>query len=148
LDELKYSDIVIHVVDGANPARSQHMKVVYDTLKDLECLNKPIITFLNKYDLSPSLPMPLDSHSVKIITGSAKTGANVDLLISECENEINSTRRLLCFVIPYNEGSLMDRLRKSSEIVEEEFVGEGIKIKAYVNEEMYNRANKFIINEQ
>jgi len=144
LDELKYSDIIIHVVDSSNPARSQHMKVVYDTMDQLGCSAKPIICALNKADISTDLPYPIDSRAEKSLFLSAKTGQGVDALMVEIENIINSMRLRVAAVIPYTEGSLMNRIREKCELIKEEFIESGIYIEAFVDDEMKRRMDKFI----
>ncbi len=80
LEEMNFADVLVHVVDASNPACAQQMKVVYDTLSDLKCINKPIITVFNKTDLDIERPLPLDRHAVHTIEISAKTGKNIDAL--------------------------------------------------------------------
>ncbi len=50
LEELQYADILIHVVDGSSHIRDEQMETVYNTLSELECLDKPIISVFNKCD--------------------------------------------------------------------------------------------------
>jgi len=51
LDEVRESDILIHVVDTAHPAYEDQIGVVNKTLQELDCFDKPIITVFNKMDL-------------------------------------------------------------------------------------------------
>lgn len=50
LEEAKYADIILHVVDASNPQMEDQMRVVYDTLQELEVTNKKIVTLFNKQD--------------------------------------------------------------------------------------------------
>ncbi|MDL2248200.1 GTPase HflX [Tyzzerella sp. OttesenSCG-928-J15] len=145
LDELKYSNIIIHVVDSSNPARSQHMKVVYDTMASLGSIDKPIICALNKCDLETDLPYPMDSHAEKTLFLSAKTGKGTAELLTEIERLINSMRRRLAAVLPYNEGSLMNRVREKSEIICEEYRENGIYVEIYADEEIAGRIKDYIV---
>ena len=87
LEELKYSNILIHVVDASNPNSRDQILVVQDTLKDLQCLHKPTITAFNKQDIKISNISPGISENV--INISAKTGLNTDKLLNYCENLIH-----------------------------------------------------------
>ncbi len=72
LEEAKYADLLIHVVDGSDPMASEHMQVVYDTLRDLDALGKPILTVWNKMDLPGAAEADLhDLHSTATIRISA-----------------------------------------------------------------------------
>lgn len=51
LEEARYADIIIHVVDASNPQMDTQMYVVYDTLRQLGVEGKPVITLFNKQDL-------------------------------------------------------------------------------------------------
>ena len=50
LEEAKYADMIIHVVDCSNDDYERHMATVYETLKQLDVGDKPIITLFNKCD--------------------------------------------------------------------------------------------------
>ena len=89
LEELKYASILLHVVDVSNPNYMEQMSVVNDTLKDLQCLDKPMICALNKFDIAPpDTPMPGGINSNIAI--SAKTGYNLPQLLETCKNVIMS----------------------------------------------------------
>lgn len=50
LDEVRDSDVLVHVVDISHPNFEDHISVVTETLKDLEALDKPTIIVFNKVD--------------------------------------------------------------------------------------------------
>lgn len=50
LEEAKYADIILHVVDASNPQHPLQMATVYETLENLGVVDKPIITAFNKVD--------------------------------------------------------------------------------------------------
>lgn len=54
LDEVRESDILVHVVDASHPGHIEQMNVVQQTLHDLGVHNKPTLTVLNKIDLIPA----------------------------------------------------------------------------------------------
>ncbi|MDX1665600.1 MAG: GTPase HflX [Saprospiraceae bacterium] len=51
LDEVRESDILLHVVDIAHPQHEDHIRTVNQTLKELEVLDKPTLLIFNKIDL-------------------------------------------------------------------------------------------------
>jgi len=144
LEEVKYADILIHIVDASNSAREMQMNVVYKTLKELECENKPIITVFNKIDKDVERPLPNDDFASASVQISAKNGTNIDYMIDKVESIVKSFKREVSFFIPYNRGNLINTIYGNSEIIEKEHMAEGIFIKAYVNDETKNRLKDFI----
>lgn len=80
LEEAKYADIIIHVVDASNPQMDTQMYVVYDTLRQLGVEGKPIITLFNKQDKLEAPQMFRDLHADYTFAVSAKTGQGLDEL--------------------------------------------------------------------
>lgn len=144
LDELKYSDILLHVVDASNPSRSEQMAVVYHTLKELSVLDKPIITIYNKMDRDIELPLPSDINARKEVKMSAVSGDGKDILLNTIEELLQEMRIKISALIPYNEGALSNMLRQKSEIISEEYAENGIFIEAYVNRELFNRVSPYM----
>ena len=63
LEEARYADYILHVVDTSNPQMELQMQVVYDTLRELKVEDKKIVTLLNKQDklLAPMVVKDLKS---------------------------------------------------------------------------------------
>ena len=139
LEELQYSDIILHVVDASDNARENHMEVVYKTLKELEVVDTPIITVYNKIDLDVDYPLPNDRFAEKEVKASAITGEGLETLKDEIEIELQNIRRRVILKIPFEEGSLMNKKKKKSEIQVEIYTEDGVYLEAYVNDEIYNR---------
>ena len=146
LEELKYSDIIIHVVDAASPYRDMHIKVVYDTLSDLEISGKPIITVFNKMDLEVEFPLPTDKMATKEVLLSAIENRGHEDFINSILDILKEMRKPIKLLIPYTEGSLLNIIRERCEILEEEYQNNGVYILAYVDDEIFNRSEKFIIS--
>ena len=133
LEEAKYADVILHVADASDPDLDLHMQVVYETLRDLDITGKPVITAFNKADLldgSERLYDALADGSERI---SAKTGYNTERLLDMIEEALQKNREYVEYLIPYADGKLLDQLHRYGKVVEEEYLEEGISIKAYVN---------------
>ena len=78
LEEAKYADVILHVVDTSNPAQDTQMDVVYNTLKDLEVSGKPIITAYNKCDLIDTQWRIRDIRAAKTVYISAIKGTGLE----------------------------------------------------------------------
>jgi GTP-binding protein HflX len=147
LEEVKQGDILLHVVDVSNERCEDQMKVVYETIKELDCLETPVITVLNKIDKeNVKLPYPIDSIARKTVNISAKTGEGIDKLLSEIEKLLQASRNRIKVLIPYNDGYLLNMLHGQCEILSEEHTGEGVLVESYMNEEMTLRLGKYRVD--
>ena len=147
LEELQYADILLHVVDASNPNRTEHMKVVYETLKSLGCENTPVLTVFNKMDNDVELPLPMDTMARDIVQVSAAKGEGMDVLLERIEKLLQSFRKSMTALVPYTEGSLIGWVHGRCEIIKEEHTAEGVLLEVYVDEESANRLAKFKVEE-
>ena len=147
LEELKYADILLHVVDASNPNAREHMRVVYQTLKDLGCEDTPVILVFNKMDRLVEMPLPLDTMARDIVRISAKTGSGVEEMLGCIEHLLQSFRKSVKALVPYTDGGLIGWVHGRCEIIKEEHQAEGVLLEVYVDEEAENRLKKYQVNE-
>ena len=146
LEETKYADVLVHVVDSSNSAREEQMNIVYKTLKDLDCLNKPIITAYNKVDKEDIIrPLPKDDFSMYTLEISAKKGNGVESLLNTIEDVVKSFKKSINILIPYEKSNYVGMIHGRCEIVQNENRDEGMFFEIYADEEMENRLKEFII---
>lgn len=136
LEEAKYADIILHVVDIANPQADLHIMTVYDTLRELGVKDKPVITLFNKVDLVEEVPAIKDFQADKTISVSAKKGIGFSDLTDALEEIINNSRTYIEKTIPYNQAGVIQQIRKEGNLLEEEYREDGIFIRAYVPNSM------------
>ncbi len=132
LEEARYADMILHVADASDPALDMHMRVVYETLQDLDIKGKPVITAFNKADLLDGSERLYDDEAVAFARVSAKTGYNTEWILNAIEAELAKSRKYVEYLIPYKDAGLIDKLHRYGSILEEEYLEEGISIKAYV----------------
>ena len=132
LEEAKYADLIIHVVDGTDENAQMHMDVVYKTLAELGVTGKPVVTLFNKTDLQEEPIKFLDARADKTIYLSAKTGDGIDTFYEELQNLLRESRTYIDEVIPYTEGSRLDSIRKFGQILTEEYTPDGVPVTAYI----------------
>lgn len=137
LEEAKYSDIILHVVDCSNPNMDMQMHVVYETLRDLEVEDKIIITVFNKTDRKTDGEFPRDLQSDYQVQISAKTGDGLGQLIDTLEKVLRSQKVYLEKVFSYQEAGKIQTIRNYGELLSEEYQADGIAVKAYVPAEMF-----------
>ena len=137
LEEAKYCDIILHVVDSSNPQMDVQMYVVYDTLKQLGVEDKEFITLFNKIDQVEGDPVLRDmqaDHQLKI---SAKTGEGLDQLTELLESILRSRKVYLEQVYSYSQAGKIQQIRKYGELLSEDYREDGIAVRAYVPAEIF-----------
>ena len=138
LEEAKYADVILHVVDISNPQADKQMDVVYETLHALGIEDKPIITLYNKVDKLDVIPVyGRDMKSRKTIRISAKTGKGLDDVFEAINDIIDDGMRFVDTVVPYSDAAIIQDVRKYGQLLFEEYVGEGIHIKAKIPKSTY-----------
>lgn len=146
LEETKYADILIHVVDCSNKAREQQMQIVYKTLKDLDCLNKPIITVFNKYDKENiEKPLPKDDFAIHKLEISAKTGLGLENMLNTLEDVVKSFKKSISILIPYEKSNIIGIIHGRCEVIKNENRDDGMFFEIFADDEMEARLKEFII---
>ena len=140
LEEAKYANLLVHMVDASNEEASSQMLVVYDTLRSLDVVDKDIITVFNKTDLiKEGEELPRDFHADKILKMSAKTGDGIEDLKKTIENILQNQRVYLEHIFSYKDAGKIALIRKFGEIKSGEYTDDGILIKAYIPAEIFGK---------
>lgn len=139
LEEAKYADIILHVVDASNPQMEDQMRVVYDTLQELEVTNKKIVTLFNKQDKLAEEQILHDFNANHVLRISAKTGDGLDRLREVLEKIVTEDQIYLERVIPYKDAGILQQIRKYGQLMEEEYTEGGIAVKARVPKDILGR---------
>ena len=139
LEEAKYADLILHVVDTANPQMDEQMYTVYETLTNLEVKDKPIITVFNKQDLAEEGLIIRDFHADYTAKISAKKGDGLSELLQTIEAVLREQKVFIEGVYPYQDAGKLQLIRKYGELKEEEYREDGIFVQAYVPAEFYEK---------
>lgn len=137
LEEAKYSDIILHVVDASNPHMEMQMHVVYETLRDLGIGDKVMVTLFNKMDRLDNEVILRDFSADYQVKLSVKRGDGLPELMEVLERILRSRRVYLEKVFSYQDAGRIQQIRKAGQLLEEEYTQEGIAVKAYVPAEMF-----------
>lgn len=132
LEEARYADIVLHVVDAAGENPEMQMQVVYDTLTKLEIGDKPILTALNKQDKLPGGNPVKDLKADRVVKVSAATGDGIDSLLLAVSEIFQEQKVYVEKVFSYTEAGKIAEIRKYGQLLSEEYIAEGIRVKAYM----------------
>ncbi|ADL69089.1 GTP-binding protein [Thermoanaerobacterium thermosaccharolyticum] len=141
LEESKYADVLLHVIDITSKDIKHKIEVVENVLRDLEAIDKPIIKVYNKSDLLEQMPVNKDNE----IYISAKEMLGIDELLKAIDNVAYKDLFVLDFYFPYAKNKEYLFLKRNSKILKEEYDEKGIKIKAQVSAVEKNILRDFII---
>lgn len=139
LEEAKYADIILHVVDASNPQMDTQMYVVYETLRQLEVEGKPVVTLFNKQDRVPDAGNLRDFQADYTLHTSAKTGQGLEELKTVLLEILRKDQIYIERLYPFSEAGKIQMIRQSGQLLSEEYTADGIAVTAYVPQEIYGK---------
>ena len=142
LEEARYCDVILHVVDCSNPQMDMQMHVVYETLRRLDIKDKEIITVFNKVDRPDADTACRDMSADYKVRLSAKTGEGIGELLDLCAVILRNRRIYFEKVFAYKNAGRIQTIRKSGQLLSEEYQDDGIHVKAYVPVELFEELYK------
>ncbi len=144
LEEISNSNLILHVLDISNPDFYEQKNVTDQILKDLNCSDIPVIYVYNKCDKikNHDLNSSKEENSVFI---SAKTGIGLDNLLQLIQDNINQKYKRLNILIPYDKVGIIAEIRKTGSIYSEEYLCDGIKIDALVDNKIIYMVSNYIL---
>lgn len=139
LEEVKYADIIIHVVDASNPQMDEQMYVVYDTLRQLGVEDCPVITLFNKQDRLETEQRQRDFQADYSIPTSAKTRQGLEELKKALLEILRRDQIYIERLYGFQDAGKIQLIRSHGQLLSEEYVPEGIAVKAYVPQSIYGK---------
>jgi GTP-binding protein HflX len=133
LEETVDADLLVHVVDASQSHHDLQMNTVYQVLQELNVLDKPIVTVYNKIDQVREFWMENDAMAVETVRVSATRGQGIDRLMSVIEKRLQRSAVRVRILLPYECGSLLNRIHTEGNVLRETFREDGISIEANVN---------------
>ncbi len=144
LEELEYADLLLHVIDAADPDRENHIEVVEKLIAKLSKPGTPVLHCYNKADLVSPVDIPVGENVVAI---SAKSGRNMDGLLKAIERALGHARHRITVCIPYSQGGMVETLHNNAQVLNTEYTGEGIQVETIVDDILYGRLRDYVIRE-
>ena len=139
LEEAKYADVILHVVDASNPQVEEQMFIVYETLRELGVKDKTIVTLFNKQDRLAGNEILRDFKADYVLKISARTGLGLDELKNTLEKILIGNQIYIERVVDYKDAGMLQLVRKYGQLIEEKYTENGIEIKARVPKDIYGR---------
>ena len=144
LEELEYADLLLHVIDAADPNREEHIAVVDSLIGKLSKEGTPVLRCYNKAELVDATEIPVGEDVVRM---SAKTGAGMDALLQSIEKALGHSRHHVLLCIPYSQGGLVDTLHKNAQVLSVDYTGEGIVVETVLDPILYGKLREMITKE-
>lgn len=139
LEEAKYADFIIHVVDASNPQADKQMHIVYDTLRELEIRAKKVVTLFNKMDCQEADVELKDFRADHTKRISAKNEQDLEAVKELLAQVLRENKTYMEHVFSYEEAGKIQLIRRQGELLSEEYTPHGIFVKAYIPAEIYDR---------
>ncbi len=144
LEELSYADLLIHVIDAADPDREEHIQVADRLIAELAAPETTVIRCYNKADLVQPEALPVGVNNVAI---SAKTGKGIEDLFAVMERELCKNLRHAVFLLPYAMGGQVETLHDKAKVLRVDYKEDGIEIEAEVDPAIYGRLAQYEITQ-
>ena len=144
LEELEYADLLLHVIDSADPNREEHIQVVDSLIAKLAKPGTPVLQCYNKADLVEKTEIPVGEDIVAI---SAKKGYGTDKLLAAIEKALGQARHHVVLTLPYSMGGMVDTLHSNAKVNSMEYTGDGIVVDAILDDILWGRLKEYITKE-
>ena len=144
LEELEYADLLLHVIDSADPNREEHIAVVDDLIAKLAKPGTPVLRCYNKADLVDKTEIPIGQD---VVAMSAAAGIGMEKLLQAIEAALGQSRHHIILTIPYSAGGLVDTLHSGAKVNGVDYTGEGIVVDAVLDEILYGRMKQYVTKE-
>ena len=144
LEELEFADLLLHVIDSADPNREEHIAVVDKLISQLAKPGTPVLQCYNKADLVSREEIPVGQDVVAI---SAAKGQGMDKLLSAIEKALDKGLHHVVVTLPYSMGGMVETLHSGAQVKSVEYTAEGIEIETVVDEILYGRLKDYVTKE-
>ena len=141
LEELRYADLLLHVVDVSDPERENHIAVVERLIEQLAGPGTPVLRCYNKADLARPDELPREQGALPI---SAATGEGLDALLRRVEQELARRRRPVRLLLPYSQGGWLDTLHSQAYVERVDYETDGIAVDAVCDETLAGRLKPYL----
>ena len=144
LEELEYADLLLHVIDSADPNREEHIEVVDRLISKLAKPGTQVLRCYNKADLVEATDIPIGEDVVRI---SAKHGYGMTELLAAIERTLGPSRHHIVVTLPYTMGGMLETLHNNAQVLSTDYTGDGIVVETVVDDILYGRLKQYITKE-
>ena len=140
LEELRYADVLLHVIDLSNPEWEEQARVVDELIRQLGAEQTPCLRVYNKCDRYFGI-LP---HGEDVVCISAKSGEGTDALVRKLSQMLDRGKRHVRLLLPYSAAGLLDTLQREGAVLYTEYTEDGVEVEAVVQPELFGRVKAYI----
>ena len=140
LEELRFADVLLHVIDISNPEAEEQARVVNELIRQLGAESTPCLRVFNKCDRYIGI-LP---HGEDVVCISAKSGEGADTLVKKLSDMLDRGKRQVTLLLPYSAAGLLDSLNREARVLRTEYTDAGIQVEAVVQPDLYGRVKQYI----
>ena len=144
LEELEYADLLLHVIDSADPNREEHIAVVDKLIAQLAKPGTPVLRCYNKSDLVSPEDIPTGDDVVAI---SAANGTGCAALLAAIERALERARHHVMLCLPYSMGGQVETLHDNAQVLRVDYTADGIEIETVLDDILYGRLRDYVTKE-
>ena len=144
MEELKYADLLLHVIDASNEEWRTQADVVEKLIRELGAEQTPRIDVFNKCDCLQADILPHGDHIVSI---SAKTGEGLDKLMEAIGKELDEGSKQVLLSLPYDKGGILDMLYREAKVDNVEY-GETILVQTTCTPKVLGQVNAYVMEQK
>ena len=144
LEELEYADLLLHVIDSADPNWQEHIAVVDKLITTLAKPGTPVLYCYNKADLVSREDIPVGENIVAV---SAAKGVGMEALLQRIEEMLGHARHHVVLCLPYSMGGQVDALHSGAKVNSVDYTASGIEIDAVLDDILYGRLREYVAKE-
>lgn len=141
LEEAANADVILHICDASSDDVAEQAKVTLELLNELGCKDIPVVTVLNKCDITPDISELEDAPNVVKI--SAKNATGLEKLLEATAKALPQSSYRMKLVLPYDKAGLLNKIREDGKIYSEEYVSDGISVDALVDIKIFSQVEPF-----
>ena len=142
LEELKYADLLIHVIDASSPEWQEQMNVVDRLIVELDAGDTPRFEAYNKCDL---LSADVRTRGENIVEISAKTGQGMDVLLKKIDDLLSSAKKKATLHLPYDKAGMVEMLHRENSVTRTEYLDDYIELDVVLNPELYDKVKMYVV---
>ncbi len=139
LEELSYADLLLHVIDSADPEREEHIAVT-EKLAEQLAPQIPMIRCYNKIDLVSPEDVP---HGQDVVELSARNGTGVPELMKAIEKALDRGLHRVTLLLPYSMAGMLDTLHSRAKVLRCDYGAEGIEIETVCDDILYGKLKAY-----
>jgi len=136
LEELKYADLLVHVIDTSSSEWEEQVRVVDDMIAALGAGDTPRIEAYNKNDL---MVEDVRLRGENIVEISATTGQGIDNLLKKIEESLSSASRKVTLRLTYDKAGMVETIHREGAVKDTRYLDDCIELDAVVGLSLYAR---------